>query len=324
MRLIRPVSVFLIVVLLALLAGCGSKPAAEVNGKKISQAQFDSRLEQMKQMYEQNYGIKFDGKNGQDLIEALKSEVAQQLISEQLLLQEAKKQKISVSDKEISDRVNQDKQALGGGKEFAKYLQERAKMSEKEYRGFWRDQLLIRKLADKVTGDIKVTPAEVEKYYQEHKTMYVNPEQVKAQHILLKTEKEAQDVINELKQGADFSKLAESKSIDPTAKQNKGDLGYFNQDSELVPEFKTAAFGLKVEEITPKPVQTQFGYHVIQVTDRKPAAQQSLDQVKDQVQDSLLQTKKSDFFMKYLDKLEEQAKIINYYKKTEKNDKKKS
>jgi parvulin-like peptidyl-prolyl isomerase len=311
MRLIRPVSVFLIAALLALLAGCGSKPLAEVNGKQISQAQFDTRLAQMKLMYEQNYGMTFDGEEGQELLAALKGEVVQQMIEEQLLLQEAKKEGLPVSSKEVSDRVQQDQDALGGEAQFTQYLKERMQMSKKEYSQLWHDQLLIRKLADKVTADIKVTPAEVEKYYEDNKEMFVTPEQVKARHILLKTEKEAEDVIKELSEGADFAKLAESKSIDETAKDNKGELGYFDQNANLVPEFKTAAFDLETGTISPQPVKTEFGYHVIQVTDRKPAAQQSFEEAKAQIEASLLQTKQSESFTNYLEKLEKNAKIVN-------------
>lgn len=313
MRFVRPVSVFLVLNLLVLLAGCGgSKPVAEVNGEEISQDLFDSRLAQVQQMYEENYGLKFDDEEGQELLAALKNEVVQQLINEELLLQEAKKEKIDVSKQEVDNRIKQDKELLGGDKEFADYLKERLRISEKEYRELWRTQLIISKLADKVTAKIKVTPEEVAQYYEDNKEMFVTPEQVKASHILLKTEKEAQEVIEELKKGADFAELAVAKSTDPSAKQNKGDLGYFDQNANLVEEFKTAAFALKTGELTPKPVQTEFGYHVIKVTDRKPETQQTFAEVKDQIEAYLLQNRKSDAFVKYLEELKEKATIKNY------------
>ncbi len=88
--------------------------------------------------------------------------------------------------------------------------------------------------------------------------------EIKASHILVKTKEEAEEIIKELKGGGDFAKIAKEKSECPS-KQNGGDLGYFGKGM-MVPEFEKAAFALKVGEIS-KPVQTQFGWHVIKRTE---------------------------------------------------------
>ncbi len=88
--------------------------------------------------------------------------------------------------------------------------------------------------------------------------------EIKASHILVKTKEEAEKIIKELKDGGDFAKIAKEKSECPS-KQNGGDLGYFGKGA-MVPEFEKAAFALKVGEIS-KPVQTQFGWHVIKRTE---------------------------------------------------------
>ncbi len=105
--------------------------------------------------------------------------------------------------------------------------------------------------------------------------------EVKARHILLKTEDAAKDVIAQLDKGADFAKIADEKSEDKN--ESGGELGYFTKD-KMVPEFADAAFKLKQGEYTKTPVQTKFGWHVILVEDRKPLG---LDDVKDQISEKL-------------------------------------
>jgi peptidyl-prolyl cis-trans isomerase C len=93
-------------------------------------------------------------------------------------------------------------------------------------------------------------------------------EEVHARHILLESEEEAQAVIAELQAGADFAELAGERSTDPSAARNAGDLGYFTRE-QMVDEFADAAFALEAGEISPEPVQSQFGWHVIEVLDRR-------------------------------------------------------
>ena len=90
--------------------------------------------------------------------------------------------------------------------------------------------------------------------------------EVKASHILVKTEEEAKELYNEIKNGASFAKIAEEKSLCPSG-QNGGDLGYFTK-GQMVKEFEDAAFSMNVGEVS-NPIRTQFGYHLIYLTDKK-------------------------------------------------------
>ena len=112
-------------------------------------------------------------------------------------------------------------------------------------------------------------------------------EEVSARHILVQTEAEAKTVIADLKKGADFAEIAKTKSIDPSGKQNGGDLGYFSRE-EMVPEFSEAAFKLKDGETTQTPIKTQFGWHVIRVESRRTQAP-SLDEMREQISSDLSQ-----------------------------------
>lgn len=109
--------------------------------------------------------------------------------------------------------------------------------------------------------------------------------ETKARHILLEEEAIAKEVIQKLKDGADFSALAQEYSTGPTG-QNGGDLGYFAK-SQMVPEFADAAFDLKVGEFSADPVKTQFGYHVILAEDRRNVPKPSFEEVKPQIEQKL-------------------------------------
>ena len=104
-------------------------------------------------------------------------------------------------------------------------------------------------------------------------------EEVHARHILVASEDEAKAIIAELKKGADFNKLAQEKTTDPSGKTSGGDLGYFTKE-DMVPEFADAAFKLKPGEFTETPVKTQFGWHVIKVEDKRMAKPPTFEQVK--------------------------------------------
>lgn len=108
-------------------------------------------------------------------------------------------------------------------------------------------------------------------------------DEVRARHILVKTEKEAQDVIAQLNKGGDFAKIAAEKSTDTGSAKQGGDLGYFTQ-GVMVPAFAKAAFAMKPGDVTKTPVKTEFGYHVIKVEDRRKAAPPPLDKVKPQIE----------------------------------------
>jgi peptidyl-prolyl cis-trans isomerase C len=111
-------------------------------------------------------------------------------------------------------------------------------------------------------------------------------EEVKARHILLASEADAKAVIAELKKGADFATLAKEKTTDPTGKASGGELGWFARD-QMVPAFADAAFKLKKGQFTETPVKTQFGWHVIEVEDRRLAKPPSFEEVKPQLANEL-------------------------------------
>ena len=132
----------------------------------------------------------------------------------------------------------------------------------------------------------KVTPEKMKQAYDEKLKNLPAEEEVHARHILVATEPEAKAIIADLKKGTPFDKLAKEKSTDKASGAEGGDLGWFKK-TDMVKEFADAAFALKKGALTDIPVKTQFGYHVIQVEDRRRAAAPSFDELSDQIRQDL-------------------------------------
>ncbi len=146
----------------------------------------------------------------------------------------------------------------------------------------------IRQVLLKHFLDGKITDADLKKRYDQEITKVPPVEELRASHILVKTEDEAKDIIKQLQGGADFAKLAKTKSTDPGSGAQGGDLGFF-ADGDMVPEFYAAAAKLKKGEYTTAPVKSQYGWHVILLTDRRTKEPPKFEEVKDQIKDELTQ-----------------------------------
>jgi peptidyl-prolyl cis-trans isomerase C len=133
----------------------------------------------------------------------------------------------------------------------------------------------------------KITDEEVRARYDKELAATAPENEIHARHILVKTIEEAKDIIKQLDGGASFEDLAKAKSTDGAAAQG-GDLGYFSS-GQMVPEFEKAAMALEVGAYTKEPVQTQFGFHVVKVEDKRAKKPPEFDKVKDQVRNVVLQ-----------------------------------
>ncbi|MEO6238167.1 MAG: peptidylprolyl isomerase [Vicinamibacterales bacterium] len=138
-----------------------------------------------------------------------------------------------------------------------------------------------------------VTGQQIERAYNDNIQQYSQPEQVRASHILLKTEgkddaavkKQAEDLLAQIKKGANFAELAKKNSQDEVSAAKGGDLDFFNK-GQMVPEFDKVAFSLTPGQMSDL-VKSSFGYHIIKVTDKKAAATKTLDEVRPQIEDQL-------------------------------------
>lgn len=252
------------------------KVLAVVNGVNITQKDFDDEVSAIPANY-------------RAMVNANKAKFLDDLVLQELLSQEAKKQGL---DKDT---------------EFLRSLEK------------IKNKLLAKALIEKeVVESTKVSEEDLKKYYDEHKSEFAVPEQVNAAHILIMVKENAADaekkaakekaegLLKKIEGGSDFAALAKENSDCPS-KAKGGELGFFSK-GQMVPEFEDAAFKLKPGEVSAV-VQTKFGCHIIKVTDKKPAGQKELAEVKDELEQKLLRDKQKTAFDDYTKKLKDNAKI---------------
>jgi peptidyl-prolyl cis-trans isomerase C len=157
-----------------------------------------------------------------------------------------------------------------------------------------------------VEDKIRVSDGEMKKYYEEHKDEFKKPEMWRASHILVATEDEARAVQSALAGGKSFQDLAREKSIDATAAR-LGDVGYFRK-GQVMPEFENACFSLKVGE-TSGIVRTQFGYHIIKLTDKRPESVQSFEEAKTTIEDDIKTLKRGEMLSKLVTDLKNKYRV---------------
>ncbi|GAA0078950.1 peptidylprolyl isomerase [Clostridium sp. CTA-5] len=152
---------------------------------------------------------------------------------------------------------------------------------------------------NKVLADVTVTDEDAKKYYEENKNIFVKPATVSAKHVLVKTEEEAKNIKEEIKNGLSFEEAAKKYSTCPSKEQG-GDLGSFGRGM-MVPEFEEAAFALEIGTVS-EPVKTQFGYHLILVEQKNEEVTVPFEQIKDAVVKQVLEQNQQ---KKYLDMVTE-------------------
>lgn len=187
----------------------------------------------------------------------------------------------------------------------------RLKLDEKDdfkyMYNLFKDGLLGQAYAMDYVKDLKVTDEEMKAYYNENKERFKDiPERIRVRHILVADEAKASDILKRLKEGGDFIELAKEYSICPSAK-NGGDLGYFSR-GRMAPLFEEAAFKLNTGE-TSDIVKTNFGYHIIKMEDRKKAGSSDFDDVKYEIEQSLIFQKRDKKIRELISTLRSKAKI---------------
>ena len=236
-----------------------------------------------------------------------------QSINEKLLMHEVKEKKIEVDEEELNSLVERVKSQFSGDQ-----LNETLKnqgLTMEDFVEQLSNRLKINNLLSKEIPELMVNDSEIKTFFNENKESLATPEMVRASHILVNSSEEAEKLLAMLKNGSDFSELAADYSLDGTA-QNGGDLGYFGRGT-MVPEFEEAAFNLKVGEISGV-VKTDYGYHIIKLTDRKAAKNANLEELRALIKFNLFDAKLSanqDKFQEYMKSLREKAEIEMFEKK---------
>ncbi len=266
--------------------------AATVNGESITIQDINEQYDRVPEEYKQFI---------------TKEMILNQSIDELLLLQEAKKQGISVTAGELSEIMGNLIAQSGLSKEdFDKTLEEQ-NLTMEFLEDYYEKQLTINRLLNKtVLSKIVISSSEIEEYYNNNKNEFITTEQVRARHILVESAEEAESILKQLNNGADFIELAKEKSTCPSASEG-GDLGYFAK-GQMIKEFEDAAFALEVGEISPV-VKTEFGYHIIKLLDKKPETIMELEDAIQEIEEKLKLEKQNTAFADYLGMLRDKSNI---------------
>jgi len=210
-------------------------------------------------------------------LQLTKRSVLDQLISEKFLIQEAKKKGLE-QDKDVLEQIKKT-----------------------------TEQILVQSLIEKeIIEKVKVEDQEALTYYEANKNNFITKEQVYLYNILVETEEKAKDILEKLKAGGDFIELAKEYSTGPSADKG-GDLGYISKGG-LIPEIENAVFALEIGSISDI-IKSEYGFHILKVTDKKPEVLKAFEEVKEEIVKTLLSTKQKEAFDNLIVELKSQVTI---------------
>lgn len=328
-----------------LFAGCGLKSGEaiiKVNNQNITQGQFDAEFDkQAGNGIAKALGIDVKDDKNSFLYMLIKDRVVNELIVKALLNQEMQKRGIEVTNKDVDDAIKEIIDKVGSKEQLDALLKQNG-ISNSQFKKDLKEEVKMKKLA-KELGSSSVSDAEAKKFYNDNISKFKHSDKVRASHILISVnpqeieevvksdpnnknidetavkakvaaevqakEAKANQILAEAKKNpTQFAKLAKENSEDTATANKGGDLGFFAA-KEMVPEFSKAAFSMKPNTISDKPVKTQFGYHIIMVTDRSAAGQDPFEKVKPSIKAYLENQKQIELIDKLTESLKKSAKI---------------
>ena len=282
---------------------------AIVNGQEISAEAVNFELDRLVRFY-MGHGMTM-AEIRQNLPK-LEAKALDQAIGAKLLLDQAARLDIPVTEKDIDAEVARVVQQVGGEENYKKALAAQG-ISEADFRKELEKGARVNMLVNQACAHVAdPTEDEVTAFYEAHKAEYVEPPQVLCQHILVKGSNDAAlDKIKEIRERivndkADFAEEAKKHSDCPSGAQG-GSLGWFGRGM-MVPEFDKAAFEMKKGEVSGV-VTTEFGYHIIYKADERGGGQQTIVDVHDQIKDLLRHEARGKAMDAYVAELREKAKI---------------
>ncbi|MDD3748653.1 MAG: immunoglobulin domain-containing protein [Candidatus Bipolaricaulis anaerobius] len=298
-------------------------PFIIVNGHPLDRAAFDSMRESILDYYAQLYaqfGIDIEvfraGARGRLFDLDLDLTALTAVITRGLVEAEAERLGVVITGEETEAEFQKQYQAMldtyGMTEQdlvdyFAIYGGTLEEFKE-EGRASVTEQLLYAAVQQAVVGPIELSEDELRAYFEEHEADYSTEEQIEASHILVATAEEAQAILDELARGADFAELARTRSTDTGSAAQGGALGWFGR-GVMAPEFEEAAFALEVGE-TSGIVQTDFGFHIIRVTDRRAASEPEFEEVADRVRADAERAIARERFDAWLKAAREEATVV--------------
>lgn len=310
----------LVMVLCFSMIGCSNSNAFKVGETEFSNEEVDkvkSILTATQSYTDADYLAQF--KESKDNDDKIKQEVISYMIDNEVVYQQAQKEKIKVTDDEVNQKYSQIEKMLDTNQEYKKLLDD-AGVDEDYLKETIKKDLAVQKYRENFEQDLKVTDKEVEKYYKEHKDDF-KEESVEAYHILVSTlddnnkpvddskkeelKSKAESLLKEIKNGGDFEKIAKENSDDKSSGKKGGYLGYFTKDSKNA-QFTKEAFKLENGQVS-SVFETPFGYEIVKVTNKK-TEQKSLEDSREEIVNRIL----ADKYLDQVNSLRDKADVQRF------------
>ncbi|MHC1729405.1 MAG: peptidylprolyl isomerase [Syntrophobacteraceae bacterium] len=287
--------------------------AATVNGSPILKSEYDAEVTRLDRQIAMT-GRTLDEKE----MSEMKQKILDNLVGRELLKQEAEKKAIKADAAEVSTQMDNLKKRFGTEEEYQGTLK-KMNITEDALRKQFTSEIMLRKLLDQeVASKIVLAPSEAKEFYDSNPEVFKTPEMIRASHILVKVEQKAgpeekakgleriKGIQKRIQDGADFAEVAKEVSDCPS-KENGGDLDFF-QKGQMVGPFETAAFSLKPGQVSDI-VETEFGYHLIKLTDKKEPGVMTFEEMQPRIEQHVKSEKMSQQVTLYVDQLKSKAKI---------------
>jgi parvulin-like peptidyl-prolyl isomerase len=305
-------------------SACDPRVVAQVEGRTISARLYE--------MYLKNgvaaLGLTDATAEGRRKLAKLKEGIVAELIDRALIEAEAERRGLTVAADKLDSRYRQRVEEMGGGDAYRAYLNE-AHITDEEFRAVVAGELKGEMVQQELCKNLSVAPEEAQAFYDKERAnpqyaaLFTEPESVRASHILINARRlqirgelqaggsrdqaqldkmtaeevarrraRAAEILNQLKRGADFAELARRYSEDPATRPRGGDLGRFTRDTHT-PSFDEAAFALQAGQLS-QVVETDYGFHVIKVTEHQPERARRFDEVRARIEQQLLARKRAE------------------------------
>jgi peptidyl-prolyl cis-trans isomerase C len=295
--------------------------AVTVDGVAITEGEIEEKMAPRLKAMSGQVPAQYMEKMKQDL----RNRALQSMIIEQVLSGKVKEKGITVDENDVNAEIAKQIKEQGLNEDDFKKVLGMYGLSFEQYTKQVRQGLAFKKLLESEFGEkANVTDEEAKKYYDENIDKFKTPEEVRASHILISTRstdpnadpnkvkaealKKAEDILAQLKKGADFAELAKKDSADTGSAAQGGDLGWFRR-GQMVKPFEEAAFALEPNQISGI-VETDFGYHIIKVTGHKDASTESFEEAKPKIVEMLSNQKKGELVQEYIKSAKASAKIV--------------
>lgn len=285
---------------------------AKVNGTVITREELDRAMKVMLTQTGAGENLTSEQKK------TAETAVLDQLITAEILYQAGRRLEIKDIESKVTTQIDKARAKFQSPAQFEKSLQDNG-ITVHELKEYARKEIYISNLIEtQIAPNVTVSDAEIKQFYDQNPDKFKVPESVRASHILIgtdakstgeekkKAKEKAEIVLKKVKEGEDFATAAKENSTCPSSTQG-GDLGFFTK-GQMVPEFENAAFALKPNDVSPV-IETQFGFHIIKVTESRPATTISFDEAKQKIADFLKNQKMSKHINEYAEKLRKEGTV---------------